>query len=186
MKRSLVLAVVLLFATLIPVSAHPTDVTVGPIRLQLGMSPDEATHALPAGYRLDHRKYFSVTGEAGHGGMYAQVYGPQDSVNAVLWMTFEHGRMTRAVRIVDRVDYKTESAPVLTEAVVKALATWPQDEPIRSEAKTFGEGQDRLLELRFIQGERKLILTESARLVQLVENFGREDVQAAETLSQAH
>ena len=177
MKRSFVLAAVLLFATLLPASAHPSDVIVGPIQLQLGMSAEDATHALPAGYRLDHRRFFAVAGEAGHEGMYASIYSSQDSPKAVLWLTFEHGHLTRAARIVDRVDYTAERAPVLTEAVVKALATWPQDQPSRSEAKSVGEGNDRFLELRFIQGERKLILTQSLHLVQLVENFGREDVQ---------
>ena len=156
-------------------AAFADEYRVGPVSVHLGMSTAEVRDSLPSDLKLYDLHPVQMPGENGESRVFAKI-GSGNDEGMLMWVTFEHDRLVRASRLVGQVDYTNETVPTVTTAIAQALTEFQKGRGIEATAETFVEGKDRVSVVRFAQGDRSLQLTTSERMVQLVENYGREDV----------
>jgi hypothetical protein len=139
-----------------------TDSQVGPVKLNFGASASEFASHLPS----------DVTLSAPVSGSGREIVDLMQGEVLLSILTFDSGRLVRSTRIIEPQDFSSAPAEVLAKSIVTTLTAWPPGEPLQVEANDLAEGGDELQELVFRSGLRRLVLTRSAQLTQLVEHVG--------------
>jgi len=106
-------------------------------------------------------------------GEHARLVWKDPSKSPDAFLVFEEGRLTRITRLVGSENLHSASSSSLMQSLVDVLATWEPERPITT--STFEDAG--LREISFISGPRRLTLTETPGVLQVVENLGRDDIE---------
>jgi len=115
-------------------------------------------------------------------GEHARLLWKDASESAVVFLVFEKGRLTRITRLIGGANLQSASSSALMQSLADVLATWDGERPITVTTSAFEK--DGLREISFASGPRRLTLTETPALLQVVENLGRGDLESVTTGSQ--
>ena len=205
----LVIAFVICCCLLISSPADCGDeMKLGSIVLSLGQTPDDVERQLGEDVRLEFAREglpgtpVARTTEKGvryetrintedgpirlqyddEYGEHARLVWKDSSKSAAVFLVFEEGRLTRVTRLVGGENLQSASSSSLMQSLADVLATWDRESPITVSTSDFEN--DGLREISFVSGPRRLTLTETPGILQLVENLGRGDIENVTTDSQ--
>jgi hypothetical protein len=166
------------------------DQTVDEVRRQLGedVRMEFARDSLPGkpvatpttkGTRYESR----IVTEAGpvriryddEHGEHARLVRKDASGSEGVFLVFEEGRLTRITRLIGSENLHSAPASSVMQRMLETLATWDAARMSSISASTFD--REGIREISFSSGPRRLTLTETSNLLQLVENLGRDDIE---------
>jgi hypothetical protein len=172
-------AILVSLAVLHPLFAASSDsMVVGPVTLTLGMRAASVESQLGQTHRLVSavtRQPITLGGDDGNAALNALV--ESKAGTPVVALTFEQGKLTRAVRFVSVPGQQRDGNPDPFPLVAPILAEWKSiglDITVR--ANHYAQPDGVVDELVFEAGDRQVHVLSIAGVTQIVENLGRGDV----------